>query len=163
MTSRRYIDGSEVRITPNDGIFVDVEFYGGLKIEMLEPKRLFPISGLSKYITLLDSDGNEAAIIRSVDSLLPDSKKTILRCLEEYYMIPKISRLISRTEKFRIWLWTVETDRGIHTFEINNHITSIKTLYDGRILIKDASDNRYEIPDIYALDRRSQKLIMPDI
>lgn len=163
MTSRRYIDGHEARITVNDGIFVDVEFYDGVKIEMLEPKRLFPISGLTKYITLLDSEGNEAAIIRNVDNLLPESRATVLRCLEEYYMIPKITRLINRTEKFRIWLWTVETDRGIHTFEIINHIISIKTLYDGRILIKDASDNRYEIPDISALDRRSQKLIKPDI
>ncbi len=163
MTSRRYIDGQEAIITVNDGIFVDVEFYDGVKIEMLEPKRLFPISGLTKYITLLDSDGNEAAIIRNVDNLLPESKKTVLRCLEEYYMIPKITRFINRSEKFRIWLWTVETDRGVHTFEVINHLVAVKPLYDGRILIKDANDNRYEIPNINELDRRSQKLIMPDI
>lgn len=163
MTSKRYIDGPEAKITPNDGIFVDVEFFSGVKIEMLEPKRLFPVSGLTKYITLLDDDGNEAAIIRNVDNLLPESKKVVLRCLDEYYMIPKITRLVSRSEKFRIWLWTVETDRGTHTFEIINHIVSIKTLYDGRILIKDANDNRYEIPDINALDKRSRKLILPDV
>ncbi len=163
MTTRRYIDGPEAKITVNDGIFVDVEFYSGEKMEMLEPKRLFPISGLTKYITLLDSEGNEAAIIRNVDNLMPESKKTVLRCLEEYYMIPKITRLISRSEKFRIWLWTVDTDRGVHTFEIINHLASIKILYDGRILIKDANDNRYEIPNLYELDKRSQKLIMPDV
>jgi len=158
-----YIDGPEVKITVNDGIFVDLDFYDGRKITMLEPKRLFPISGLTKYITLLDEEGNEAAIIRNVDALLPESRQVILNCLEEYYMIPKIKRLIKRSEKFRIWLWTVETDRGVHTFEIINHIVSIKNLYDGRILIKDANDNRYEIPDFNALDRRSRTLIMPDL
>ena len=40
--SRRYIEGQEARITVNDKLFVDVEFYGGEKFEMLEPKRLFP-------------------------------------------------------------------------------------------------------------------------
>jgi len=161
--SRIYIDGPEVRITVNDGIFVDVEFYDGRKFTMLEPKRLFPVSGLTKYITLLDEEGVEAAVIRNVENLMPESKKVILDCLEEYYMIPRITRLIKRTEKFQIWLWTVDTDRGRHEFEIINSLAAIKILYDGRILIKDASDNRYEIPDFEQLDARSRKLIMPDL
>ena len=39
----------------------------------------------------------------------------------------------------------------------------MKMFYDKRILIKDSNDNRYEIPNIYALDKRSQKLILPDM
>ena len=90
-------------------------------------------------------------------------KELLLGCLEEYYRIPKITRLISRSEKHRIWLWNVETDRGVYAFEIINHIQSMKMFYDKRILIKDGNDNRYEIPNIYELDKRSQKLILPDM
>lgn len=60
-------------------------------------------------------------------------------------------------------LWTVETDRGEFTFEIVNHIRSLKMFYDKRILVKDSNDNRYEIPNIYDLDKRSQKLILPNM
>lgn len=130
---------------------------------MLQPKRLFPISGLTKYISLLDSEGVDIAIIRNIDNLMPESKAAIEHCLTEYYMIPKITKLIKRTEKFLIWLWTVETDRGEYTFEIIDSINSIKILYDGRILIKDANDNRYEITDLNKLDERSRKLILPDV
>lgn len=161
--SRRYIEGQEAKITINDKLFVDVEFYDGEKFEMLEPKRLFPTSGVTKYITLLDLDGNEKAIIRNIDTLLPESKEAVETCLNEHYLIPKLKRFIERSEKFQIWMWTWETDNGIVSFEIINHIASIKLLYDGRVLIKDGNDNRYEIPNIYELDKRSFKMIMPDI
>ncbi len=160
----KYIEGPEVKLTVNDKIFIDAEFYGSdEKLYELEPHRLFPISGLDKYISLLDSEGNERAIIRNIDNLLPESKAALQSALDEYYMIPKITKFIKRYEKFSIWMWTVETDKGIHTFEIRNSLTAIKTLYDGRILIKDGSDNRYEIPDLYKLDKRSIKMMLPDI
>ena len=161
--ARTFIDGSEIRITVKDKIFCDVEFYTGDKFFDLEPRRLFPVSGLSEYITFLDSEGEEKFIIRKLDNMEPSQKELLLGCLEEYYRIPKITRLISRSEKHKIWMWNVETDRGEFTFEIINHIQSMKMFYDRRILIKVGNDNRYEIPDIYALDKRSQKLILPDM
>lgn len=160
---RNFVDEQSVKLTLNDKIYIDAELYTGEKFTMLEPHRLFPVSGLMHYISLLDEEGNEQMIIRNIDNLLPESKEALLDCLNERYMIPKITRLVKRTEKFEIWMWTVETDRGEYTFEIINSYQSIKILYDGRILIKDGNDNRYEIPDLYALDKRSIKLILPDV
>ena len=161
--SIRYIDGPEARITDHDGLLVDVEFHGGEVLLGVEPRRLFPISGLSKYITLLDSEGHEQAVVRDVTKLLPESRDVIEASLREHYMIPKIQRMVKMTEKFNIWMWTAETDRGTYTFEIRDHNTTVKPLYDGRVLIKDANDNRYEIPDINALDSRSRRMILPNL
>lgn len=159
-----YIDGPEARITPNDGIFVDVEFYHTKqKLTGLEPHRLFPRSGGNRYVALLDGDGNQVAVIRNADNLLPESRETLLAAMEEYYMIPRITRFIKMTEKFKIWMWTAQTDKGEITFEIRNHIASVKPLYDGRVLIKDANDNRYEIPDYRKLDKKSQKMLLPKL
>ena len=159
----RYIEGPEIRITENDKVFVDVEFYTGEKFTELELHRMFPITGLDKYISLLDSSGNEIAVIRNINDLMPESKAVVERCLTEYYMMPRITRFIRMSEKFKIWMWTAETDKGICTFEIRNHLTAIKPLYDGRVLIKDANDNRYEIPDVSKLDKKSIKMIMPKL
>ena len=159
----RYIEGPEIRLTENDKIFVDVEFYSGEKFTELELHRMFPITGLTKYIALLDSEGNEIAVIRDINDLIPESKIVVENCLREYYMIPKITKFIKMSEKFKIWMWTAETDKGICTFEIRNHITAIKPLYDGRVLIKDANDNRYEIPDVNKLDKKSKKMILPKL
>jgi len=158
--SRIYINSDEARITKKDVFLVDVEFYLGEKIENLEPRRLFPITGLKRYITLLDSEGVERAIIRNVDNLMPDSRKVITECLDQYYLIPKITRVIDTSEKFGIIKWKVETDRGVKEFEIRHRHHDIKTLYDGRILVRDSDDNRYEIPDYTKLDKMSLKKLI---
>ena len=158
----RYIDSTEARITQNDGILVDVEFYDG-KLTGLEPRRLFPVSGLEKYITLLDQDGIEKAIVRDMAQLLPESREALQSSLNEYYMIPRIRRFVHMKEQFKIWMWTVETDRGEYTFEVRDHNNSVKQLFDGRVLIRDANDNRYEIQDVEAMDSRSQRMIMPNL
>ena len=161
--SRNFIDGNEIRLTVKDKIFCDVEFFTGQKFTDLEPRRLFPVSGLSVYITFLNSEGEEQFIIRKIDGMEPEQKKLLLGMLDEYYRIPKITKLVKFSEKHKIWMWEVETDRGNFTFEIINHIQSLKMFYDKRILIKDGNDNRYEIPNIYELDKRSQKLILPNL
>ena len=158
-----YIESSTIKLTQKDRIFVDAEFYSGEKFENLELHRMFPITGLTKYIALVDSEGHEIGIIRDVNELMPESREAALSCLDEYYMMPRINRFISMSEKFEIWMWTVETDKGVCTFEIRNHLTAIKPLYDGRVLIKDANDNRYEIPDVSKLDKKSYKLISPKL
>ena len=50
----RYIEGPEVRLTSDDVIFVDVEFYTGEKFSGVELRRMFPITGLTKYTRTLE-------------------------------------------------------------------------------------------------------------
>lgn len=161
--ARFYINSDEVKFIRKDSCLVDAVFYDGRVIEDLEPRRLFPVSGGSKYITLLDKDNKEQAIIRDLAALIPESKEIIEDCLKEYYLIPKIEKLIERSEKFGVLKWTVDTDRGRQSFTIQNRQYDIKVLYDGRILVRDSNDNRYEIPDVKKLDKHSKKLLGFDI
>ena len=150
-----FINGNEVKITRTGETTVRLETFDGKTYENLEVLRLFPVSGMMKYISLLDESGKEIAIIRDVDVLFPESAHAVRECLEAYYIVPKIKRLLGRVEKYGNISWTVETDRGVHTFEILNTSTDIKTLYDGRILVRDSNDNRYEISDVKKLDKES--------
>lgn len=159
-----YIDGPEIMITENDGIFVDAKFFEtGETLYELEPRRLFPKSGGNRYVVLLDSEGEQVAVIRNTENLLPESREVIERALDEYYLIPRITKFIKMTDKFRVWMWTAETDHGTLTFEVRNHISTVKPLYDGRVLIKDANDNRYEVPDYRKLDKRSIRMLRPKL
>lgn len=159
-----YIDGPEIMITENDGIFVDARFYEtGETLYELEPRRLFPKSGGNRYVVLLDKEGEQVAVIRNTENLLPESREVIERALDEYYLIPRITKFIKMTDKFRVWMWTAETDHGTLTFEVRNHISTVKPLYDGRVLIKDANDNRYEVPDYRKLDKRSIRMLRPKL
>jgi len=158
-----YIEGTEIKLRLRDRIFVDAEFYDGAKMEALEPHRLFPVSGLTRYISLMDAEGNAVCIIKNIDDLLPESRDAIASALGDIYMIPKITKVLNWEGKNGAHVWTAETSRGVAVIEITDSFNNIKRLYDDRVLIKDSSDNRYEIPDLKKLDSRSLRLIMPDI
>lgn len=158
----RYVEGTDIKLKVRDRILVDAEFFNGEIIEGLQPRRLFPVSGLTRYIALMDDEGDAACIIRSIDSLFPESQEALTQALNEYYMIPKITRVLRWQTKHGSHIWTAETDHGQVDIEITDNSNQVKRLYDDRVLIKDGYDNRYEIPDLKQLDARSQKLIMPN-
>lgn len=158
-----FINGDEVKIKRTGRTTVNLETYDGKEYKNLEPLRLFPVSGIKKYISLIDENGKEVAIIRDIDNLMPESSKAVSECLDSYYIVPKIKKVLSRTEKYGNITWTVDTDRGMHTFSILNTSIDIKTLYDGRILVRDSNDNRYEIEDIKKLDKDSLNLLKFDM
>ena len=74
---RIYIEYDMAKFTRKDITLVDVELYDGRSFQNLEPRRLFPVSGLEKYITLLDETGAEKAIIRDLRTLPPEERKTV--------------------------------------------------------------------------------------
>ncbi len=157
--ARLYIEYDSARFTRVDLTLVDMELYDGRKFENLEPRRLFPLSGLDKYITLLDEQGVEAAIIRDLNTLPSSDRKIIEECLCEYYLIPKITKINTLTEKYGLITVDAETDRGHAIIEMRGIVHSMKLLYDKRVLIRDTNDNRYEIPNLTSLDKRSIALI----
>lgn len=163
MAERLYINADEAKITYRGFAHVDLEMFDGRKIEDLEPRRLFPLSGLTKYITLLDHDMKEVAMIRDLNTILPESREAIEKCLDEYYMIPKITEILDRKEKNGLLKYTVMTNYGERTFDIRNRHSDIKNLYDGRVLFRDSDDNRYEIPDITKLSKKSWLKINIDL
>ena len=83
--SRKYVDGDSVRFTPSSFCQVDAELFGGERINALEPRRLFPLSGPDRYISLLNEEGKEQMIVRSLDSLDKKSAEAIRACLTDYY------------------------------------------------------------------------------
>ena len=155
---RTYIEYDNARITFAEGILLNVEMYDGRHFEQLEARRLFPVTGLDKYITLLDADGVEQAVIRDVSTLMEDSRDTVRRALDEYYLVPKILKIYECYEKYGLMKMRVETDRGEFAFDVKSRNADIKILYDGRVLIRDSSDNRYEIESFGGLDKQSRKL-----
>jgi len=161
MNERTYIEYDNARITRKDGILLNIEMYDGRIFDDVEARRLFPLTGLQKYITLLDSEGFEQAVIRDLSNLTPDSRKIIEDVLAEYYLVPKITEIVSIVEKYGKLNFKVETDNGTHKFEVKNSHSDIKMLYDGRVLITDSSDNRYDIPDLTALSIDSLRILNP--
>ena len=114
----------------------------------------------SSFITLL-SDSGEVAVIREISDLNKESAKVIKESLDDYYLVPTITKIVSTSDKYGTLRWTVETDRGIRSFDIRNRNHDIKVSKSGKVRVRDADDNRYVIEDYKKLDAHSRaKLIV---
>lgn len=151
------------RIEKEENNLVTLTLHSGEVISPLEPRRLFPVSREDKYITLLDSDGDEAAIIKDLSLLDSDSRAAVRYSLDDFYLVPKIIRIISTGEKYGTLRWTVETDRGIKSFDIRNRNHDIKVFKDGKVRVRDSDDNRYTIDDYNKLDPHSKARLIADM
>ena len=157
--ARYFVDPKNDKIVREDLYKVRIEKANGEVVSDLQPKRLFPFTRPNHYITLLEGAENmpkkEAAVITDLEELDEESRKAVEDCFEEFYMIPRITRVVDTIFKFGSLRWIVETDRGQIEFRIRNMNSDIKMLDGKRMLIRDSNDNRYEIPDINALDKKS--------
>ncbi len=158
--SRIYIDKYTGRLERTDLYLVNLTTKDGSVYEDLEPRRLFPYTNKTMFITLLDRDERELGFVRDLEELDEASRNAIEECFKEYYMIPKILKVLDCEDKFGTLKWTVLTDRGEVTFNIKNRHSDIKHLYGTpRVIVRDSNDNRYEIPDIDSLDAKSGRFL----
>ncbi len=154
---------AEDKVEQYENNLVTVTLKDGTVMEKLEPRRLFPVNKLEEYITLLDSEFVERAVIRKIDDLSPESAATIRRSLDDYYLVPKITKILSVVEKYGTLRWVVETERGVRGFDIRNRNHDIRVNRDFSIRVRDSDDNRYIIEDYRALDNKSRMLLIADL
>lgn len=155
---RIYIDGAMAEFVRKDITMVDVVLRDGTTFQNVEPRCLFPSSNGRKFITLLDENGTEQAVIRDLDNLPAEQKNIIEGCLAEYYLIPRITKILNTSEKFGLITLDTETDRGPARIEIRNLLYGFKQV-GNRLLLRDSNDNRYEVPDLTRLDSKSRHLL----
>ena len=167
--SVRFFSGKNIKIESGSmGVLLKITLPDGTVYEDVEPRRYFPISDISRNISIVrleeDARGrdklHEYFIIKDTANLDEDSRKALLTSLDRYYMIPKILDIYDQKNVYGILQWKVLTDRGVFAFDIRDIYSSIKQLNSGKILVIDAYDNRYEIDDVSKLSKRGQKLLL---
>ena len=151
------------KVSVNENNLVNLTTSDGKSYTALEPRRLFPVSRTSSYITLLDTDGVEVAIIRELSDLNKESLEVIEYSLNDYYLVPHILRLLSISEKNGKIHWCVETERGLKEFDVRNRNHDIRVYSDGRVRVRDSDDNRYIITDYKTLDKHSRSQLIADL
>jgi len=157
---RIYVDKYTGRLEKTDLYYVRLTLKDGTVYEDLEPRMLFPFTNHTMYITLLSKEEKEVGFVRCLTELDEGSRAALEACFAEYYMIPKITKLLRCEDRFGTLKWEVETDRGVISFRIRNRHSDIKHLYGTtRVIVRDSNDNRYEIPDPAALDAHSARLL----
>jgi hypothetical protein len=108
---------------------------------------------------VLDENMKEIGIIPSVDNFPNEQAEMLKKELDRRYYMPKIKEIIKMKEKMGFTNWVVDTDFGKITFSVKDTYKNMVKLPKGRCIITDVDGNRYEIPKVSELDKKSYKKI----
>ena len=154
----QFLDPRNLKIARNSFEELIIELSDGTTHTNVEAVRSFPLTDSNKYITLLDSEGKEIGIIQDIKQLSRESAETLVSELRKRYFMPKITKIHELEGQFGVTRWVVETNRGPVTFSMRTRY-DVVSLENGRVLIKDADGNRYEIENYHHLDPASLALL----
>ena len=117
---------------------------------------LQPLTAQS-HIALLNESSEVLLTFPSVEALPTESQPVAEMALAARYRVPRITK-VNRTE-IRSWTryWDVETDLGPRRFALIELSKNVLWLSDTHLILRDSMGNRFEIPDLSALDKASQQ------
>jgi hypothetical protein len=136
-------------------VFTDAE---GVAHVGVNPVRAHPISAPDDGVSLIGPDGHELAWIDRL-SQLPATERSLLESeFASREFVPVVSQLKAVSTFSTPSLWTVQTDRGEVQFILKTE-EDIRRLGEGRLLITTSHGIQFMVPDRFALDRGSKKLL----
>lgn len=122
-------------------------------------RRVFPFEKLWEYISVLNTDEEEVGIIRDLDGWDAETRDLLHGELERRYYSPVITRINSFKERYGFSYWKVTTPEGDMEFTLHDTYKSLIRVGSDRVILLDVDGNRFEIPDVHALDHKSYRKI----
>jgi hypothetical protein len=122
------------------------------------PVRAHPISAPDEGLSLVGVHGHELAWVERLSSL-PDGPRALLEtelAAREFH--PTLQRLISVNTFATPSIWRIQTDRGEVDFVLKSE-EDIRRLDEGRLLITSNHGVQLQVPDRWALDKPSKRLL----
>lgn len=158
-TEARYLEPGRVRLERH-GASLRLTIEEEVCYPRVTVVRMFPLSDPETYLSVRDAANKEVGIITRLADVDEQARKLIREELERRYLVPVIRRVLTVKERFGTVDWQVETDRGRRAFTTRNLRENVAQPQPGRYILSDTDGNRYDIPDLSALDAASQNFIL---
>ena len=127
-----------------------------LKVKIV---RAAPLSNPDRYICFLDSKDEVICTVEALDDLGEAHRILAIEELEQRYLTSVIEEVLTIRAEFGVSYWDVRTNRGQREFVAKDVAENAQWLDEGRVMILDVDNNRFEIPDLRAMDKRSRGLV----
>jgi len=124
----------------------------------VQVKPCFPLSEPDRFLSLLDKEGKEVALVESPEKLDGASGEALTKALADAAFLIDVTGIDSIVTDIELRVWKVRTEAGPRTFETRLGSWPRK-LEGGGVLIQDVAEDLYHIRDSAALDEASLKLL----
>ena len=120
--------------------------------------RQFPFELEWAFISVLNESNEEIGIIRDI-TLFEEATPLLREELKRRYYAPVIKRILGVKERYGFSYWKVECEDGEVSFTLRDTYRNIIHTGEDRVIMLDVNGNRFEIPSVAALDKKSFKKI----
>jgi hypothetical protein len=121
-------------------------------------RRCFPWSEPTRYVSLLDHEKNEFALVTDVGALEADSREALEDALAEAGFVLQVERIRSVEEEVEIRTWEVDTRQGPRSFQTRLDDWP-REVPGGGYVIRDVAGDLYHVAAPNVLDDRSRRLL----
>lgn len=118
-----------------------------------------PLSQPGKYLSLLNAKGDEIVMVANPSDLGQSSFEAVKEELHRRYLTATVEKILHAKVEFGATYWSVLTHRGERDFVTQSLQENAIWLSERHLLLLDVEGNRFEIPDVAALDAHSQSYI----
>jgi hypothetical protein len=125
----------------------------------VKPVWAAPLTRPGRYLGLLDAKGDEIATVAEPASLSEESRAAVMEELRRRTLTSTIVRIEHAKVEFGATYWHTITDRGERDFVTQSLQENAQWLGPTHLLLIDVDGNRFEIPDVDALDAKSRGFV----
>ncbi|ALT75994.1 MULTISPECIES: cyanophycin metabolism-associated DUF1854 family protein [unclassified Roseateles] len=130
----------------------------GQRHEAVVPVRAHPISAPDEGVSLVGQDGHELLWVNRLSDLPAPERELLESELASRDFMPSVLSIKKVSTFSTPSQWTVETDRGETQFILRTE-EDIRRLGEGRLLIASSHGLQLLVPDRFALDKGSKKIL----
>ncbi len=153
------VDAAQIRLFREPPWTLRLSIDGDRSYLKVKVVRAAPLSYPDRYISFLDDKDEEICMVDNLEDLDPGTRAIIGEELERRYLTSIIENIDSLRSEFGTSYWEVQTNRGQREFVVQNVAENAQWLGDRRLLLVDVDGNRFEIPDLDMLDKRSLNFV----
>ena len=159
-----FLDLNQAKFFKTPGGFTGLK-YKDAECKRISLRRALPLGDPSSYISVADHENKEIGIIHRLSDLQGEQLQTVLEELDRRYYCPEVYEIRSIKDKLGyVYMEMViggkdgKTDKTCAVKDVNRNIRMLK---NEKLIIFDVDGNRYIIPSLEGLDKKSLKRLEP--
>lgn len=134
---------------------------GDADYKRVQLSRALPFTAPDQYICVADMEGNEIAVLEQLDQFDSESRDLLDAELGIRYFHPVVTQVKSVKEKMGSYYLDIAIGDYKKTVTIKDITKNLKQLGGGKIVLTDVDGNRFLIPDIYKIHKKSLQQLEP--
>jgi len=123
--------------------------------------RALPFSDPGRYICVADMEGKEIAVLESLDDFEDEQRELLESELGIRYFYPIVTQVKSIKEKMGSYYLDLAIGEYKKTIAVKDISKNLKQLGGGRIVLTDVDGNRFLIPNVYLIHKKSLQMLEP--